>query len=62
LYLLWCIPYWSQYTFPPAGKPPASPTDMPLPILYVMGGLALMGLIFGGSKPKKSKKSAWTVS
>ena len=37
------------------GKPPASPTDMPLPMLFGMGGLALMGLIFGGKEKKKSK-------
>ena len=59
IYLITFVPsaISAQYLYPATGTPPASPMDMPLPIMYALGGFSLLGLIFGG-KPKNTKKKA----
>ena len=64
IYLVTFVPIaiLCQYRFPVSGKPPESPFDMPLPIMYVNASLAVLGIangvILGGTEtPGKAKEA-----
>ena len=50
------IASWVQITFPATGTPPG-PTEMPFPVLYAFGALALIGLFAGEAEPRTLKKN-----
>ncbi|XRB15977.1 hypothetical protein RI054_11g58190 [Pseudoscourfieldia marina] len=56
-YLVSFIPLaiYVVYTFPPSGKAPEKPTDMPMPLLGGFGAVALIGMVLGASSAKKVK-------
>lgn len=57
IYLFTFVPIggYIQYAFPSTGKAPASPMDMPMPVIYTMGAAALLALVPGGPSAPKSK-------